>query len=375
MADSNMEELVAALQDLKARAESVLPSLNLEQKKQKLGELEDQSSQADFWNDRRKAEATMKKITELQDEIAYWSQILSEIDSNQKFLAELQVQNDDGMLSDIKNDINRMSEEFRVRELTALFFGKYDEENAIVGIHAGAGGVDAQDWASMLLRMYLRFFERMNFDVKIISQSQGEEAGIKSATLEVRGSHAFGYLQSENGVHRLVRLSPFNANNLRQTSFALVEVIPLLENIKEITIDPKEIRIDTFRASGAGGQHINKTDSAVRLTHLPTKLTVEVQSERSQAQNKERAFAIMQSKLHALYEQQQEAEKRAVRGEAKSAEWGNQIRSYVLHPYKLVKDHRTSHEEHNAEKVLDGDIFPFVEAFLKDKAKTKNKEV
>jgi peptide chain release factor 2 len=370
-----MEELRSVLRDLQDRAESVLPSLNLEQKKQKLLELEEASAQPGFWDDRRKAETTMKRITEFQDEIAYWSQIVPEIESHLKLLEQLAVEKDATMEKDVQDDVDRMLKEFRLRELSALFFGKYDTENAIVGIHAGAGGVDAQDWASMLLRMYLRFFERMNFDVKVISESSGEEAGIKSATLEVRGAHVFGYLQSENGVHRLVRQSPFNANSLRQTSFALVEVIPLLEDIKEITIDPKELRIDTFRASGAGGQHVNKTDSAVRITHLPTKMTVEVQSERSQAQNKERAMSIMQSKLHILYESQREAEKRQVRGEAKSAEWGNQIRSYVLHPYKLVKDHRTNHEEHNAENVLDGDIFPFVEAFLKDKAKQKNTSV
>lgn len=370
-----MEELRSALVNLKSRAESVLPSLNLEQKKQKLLELEEQSSQPDFWSDRKKAETTMKKITELQDEISYWSQIVSEIESNIHLLEELAVQKDDAMLKDLASDVSHMQEEFGFRELSALFFGKYDAEDAILAVHAGAGGVDAQDWAEMLLRMYLRFFEKMNFKAKIISESRGEEAGIKSATIEVRGPHAYGYLQSENGVHRLVRQSPFNANSLRQTSFALVEVIPLLEDIKEIAIDPKEIRIDTFRASGAGGQHINKTDSAVRITHLPTKLTVEVQSERSQAQNKERAMAILQSKLHALYEQQREDEKRQVRGEAKSAEWGNQIRSYVLHPYKLVKDHRTDHEEHNAEKVLEGNVFPFIEAFLRFQATKKHKEV
>ncbi len=370
-----MEELRSVLEDLKSRAESVLPSLNLEQKKQKLLELEEVSSKPTFWNEPKKAEGVMKKITELQDEIAYWSHIVPDIESNLRLLEDLLVHNDDAMQKDLGNDVDVMQKEFRTRELSALFFGKYDAENAVLAIHAGAGGVDAQDWAEMLLRMYLRFFERMNFDAKIISESRGEEAGIKSAAIEVRGAHVYGYLQSENGVHRLVRQSPFNANSLRQTSFALVEVIPLLEDIKEILIDPKEIRIDTFRASGAGGQHINKTDSAVRITHLPTKTTVEVQSERSQAQNKERAMAILQSKLHTLYEEQRENEKRQVRGEAKSAEWGNQIRSYVLHPYKLVKDHRTNHEEHNAEAVLEGDFFPFIEAFLKDKAKRKHENV
>ncbi len=367
-----MEELRALLVDLKRRAEAVLPSLNLEQKKQKLLELEDASSASDFWNDRKTAEKTMKRITELQDEIQYWSGVLGEIDSSEKLLEELEAAHDADMLRDVENDIDRIAKEFRVRELGALFFGKYDTENAVLAIHAGAGGVDAQDFAEMLLRMYLRFSENMHFDAKVISESRGDEAGLKSVVLEIRGAHAYGYLQSENGVHRLVRQSPFNANNLRQTSFVLVEVIPLLEDLKEIQIDPKELRIDTFRASGAGGQHVNKTDSAVRITHLPTSMTVEVQSERSQAQNKERAMAIMQSKLHALHESELAKEKREVRGEAKSAEWGSQIRSYVLHPYKLVKDHRTNHEEHNAEGVLDGDIFPFIEAFLKDKATKKN---
>jgi len=264
-----------------------------------------------------------------------------------------------------EQSFQKLLERFEQLEFTTLMDGEHDVSDAIVAIHAGAGGTDAQDWAEMLLRMYFRYAEFKTWKVKLLDESRGGEAGIKSAVFSVQGRYAYGHFKAEAGVHRLVRLSPFNADQLRQTSFALVEVLPELGDIKEVQIEPKDLRIDTFLASGHGGQGVQTTYSAVRVTHLPTDIVVSCQNERSQTQNKETALRILKAKLHARYLAERQAENKKLRGEFTSAEWGNQIRSYVLHPYKLVKDHRTKHETQNTEAVLNGQLNEFIEAHLR----------
>lgn len=272
---------------------------------------------------------------------------------------------------DLEKQLTLLEKDISILEFKTLLSGPYDKNDAILAIHSGAGGVDAQDWAEMLLRMYLRWAEKNNFKAKILDESRGGEAGIKSAAVEIAGHYAFGNLKSEAGVHRLVRLSPFNADNLRQTSFALAEILPIIGEIKEVKINPEELKIDTFCSSGPGGQSVNTAKSAVRITHLPTNIVASVQSERSQAQNKEQAMKILKAKLHQKYLEEKEKEKMKIRGEFKSAEWGNQIRSYVLHPYKMVKDHRTKYETSDTERILSGDINDFIQKYLQLVAKEK----
>ena len=327
-------------------------------------ELEEKMSGKDFWNDTQKAAQISKELELLKEELENFENTEKKI----KELIELMALFESGTdkeIEEIKKQAEKLQKDFEELEFKALLSGKYDKNDVILAIRSGAGGADAQDWAEMLMRMYLRFAEKNNFKTKIIEESRGGEAGIKSATIEISGAYAFGYLQSEAGVHRLVRLSPFNADNLRQTSFALVEVLPVIDEISEVAIQPQDLAIDTYRSSGAGGQHVNTTDSAVRITHIPTGVVATCQSERSQIQNKEQAMRVLKARLHKLYLEKQQKEKEKLRGEYKSAEWGNQIRSYVLHPYKMVKDHRTKYETSDAEKVLDGNLYDFMESYLR----------
>lgn len=312
-------------------------------------------------------------LDELEQEISAWDKL--ELDIRELF--ELAQEESSLRSKDLARELADHYQELRNRfsrlEFSVLLSGPYDQRDAIIAVHAGTGGVEAQDWAAMLLRLYLRYGERRGWRMRILDKSAGEEAGIKSVMVEALGRYAYGYLKAEAGVHRLVRLSPFDADHQRHTSFALVEALPVLDEIEEIDIDPKDLRIDTYLSSGHGGQSVNTTYSAIRIVHLPTKITVTCQNERSQQQNKETALKILKSRLHALAEKERHDEKQRLRGEYASAEWGNQIRSYVLQPYQMVKDHRTKHETSDTQGVLDGKIDEFIEAFLRQEMGKQSK--
>ncbi len=290
---------------------------------------------------------------------------INDLASLTQLIFESQDQPDNQILNDLDAQYIILNNQIMQMELSLLFHDSYDKHNAILSIHSGAGGIDAQDWALILFRMYAKFLDRHNWKYKILDENRGEEQTLKSITLEVIGEYAYGYLKSENGVHRLIRISPFDAEKMRHTSFALVEITPLLENTEDIIIDPKDLRIDTYLASGHGGQGVQTTYSAVRIVHLPTQITVTCQNERSQHKNKEIALKILYSKLRKIAMQEQDTMKKTLRGEHKTAEWGNQIRSYIMQPYRLVKDHRTQYEEPDIEAVLNGKIDEFIKIFLK----------
>jgi len=307
----------------------------------------------------------MKRLAGVSARIATWRGLQRRA-ADAKELAELaEAEYDSYVIGMVGLDADELAADLDKLEFELTFAGPYDARDAILAIHAGAGGTESQDWAEMLLRMYLRWAERHNFDAQIIEMTEGEEAGIKSATLEVRGPLAYGYLRSERGVHRLVRLSPFDADHARHTSFALAEVLPEAESAAEVKINPDDLRIDVFRASGHGGQNVQKNSTAVRITHLPTGLVVTCQNERSQGRNKELALKVLEARLLEKEIERQAKERSTLKGQHISAEWGNQIRSYVLHPYKMVKDHRTSFETSDAETVLDGGLDGFMTAYLK----------
>ncbi len=323
-----------------------------------------------FWNDPQTAGQISKELETLKNEVEDFEKLEKKVTELIELVGLFETPENQER-AEVEKQLTEIQKEFEALEFKTLLSGQYDRNDVILAIRSGAGGVDAQDWAEMLMRMYLKWAEKNNFKASIVEQTKGAEAGIKSATLEIAGAWAYGYLQSEAGVHRLVRLSPFNSDNLRQTSFAIVEVLPIIEDIAEVVINPQDLVIDTYRASGAGGQHVNTTDSAVRITHLPTGIVVTCQSERSQLQNRQQAMKVLKARIHKKFLENQEIERQKLRGEQKSAEWGSQIRSYVVHPYKMVKDHRTKFETSEAEKVLDGDLEEFIQAYLRFHANEK----
>ncbi len=321
-------------------------------------------SKPDFWKDREEAKTKNQRVKELKEKAETWKELSKEVEDLLEIALLDKEAKDVNLRNEIEKKLKKLKRQFEQLEFFAFLKGKYDQRNAILSIHAGAGGVDAQDWVEMLKRMYERFSQRRKWRIKVIDESRGSEAGIKSLTLEIRGFYAYGYLKGEAGVHRLVRISPFDAERMRHTSFVLVEILPEMEEEK-IEIKPKDLRIDTFLSSGPGGQGVQTTYSAVRVVHLPTKITVTCQAERSQLQNKEQALKILKSKLIQYNLAQEEKEKARLRGQYQPAEWGHQIRSYVLHPYKIVKDHRTNYETDDVEAVLNGEIEGFIENYLK----------
>jgi len=327
--------------------------------------LERQAAQPEFWDRPDEAQAVMRKLTSLKEEVDTWKGLAGRVADAQMLLDLAMADEDEAMTGDIAREVEIVKAELGRLEFRLLLSGPHDKDDAILAIHAGAGGTEAQDWAEMLLRMYLRWAESRGYKTNILDSMPGEEAGLKRVTVGIEGDYAYGYLKAEKGVHRLVRLSPFDAAHRRHTSFALVEVWPDIGEEIQIDINPDDLRIDTFRSSGPGGQHMQKTSSAVRITHLPTGIVVTCQNQRSQAQNRETAMKILRARLFALEQERQEAEQVRLKGKHVEAGWGNQIRSYVLHPYKMVKDLRTGYETSNAEAVLDGELDDFIETYLR----------
>ncbi len=303
----------------------------------------------------------MKTLSALEEEIKGWTALEQQL----KDALELAVLEDENLQEELKAEVEIIQAEIEKREFNAMLSGEYDRGDALLAIHAGAGGNDAQDWAEMVQRMYLRWAEKRGFETETIDLTPGEEAGIKSTTISISGPYAFGYLKSEKGVHRLVRISPFDSSNRRHTSFILVEILPQVEDDSSIKINPNDLRIDTFRSGGAGGQSVQKNDTAVRITHIPTGIVASCQNERSQTQNREMAMRVLIARLAELKLRIRKEKIEELRGEYQKAEWGSQIRSYVLHPYQMVKDHRTNFETSNTEAVLDGDLDPFIESYLR----------
>jgi len=366
-----LQEIKDKVQVLDERIQDITKKKNPEELVKKLTKLKEQSSEEGLWNDQIKAQKIMKDLSMVEQDLALVKQIADEL-ADIKVMIELVEDTENtpgkpdgevweeitGMVKDLDNKLDKI-------EITTFLNGKYDQNDAILSIHAGQGGTEAHDWAEMLMRMYLRYFQKQGFESEITNIIKGNEAGISSITIEVKGRFAYGYLKHEHGAHRLVRVSPFNAQGLRQTSFALVEVMPIIEDDIDVNLNMDEIEISAVRSSGAGGQNVNKVATAIRMIHIPTGISVACSTERSQLRNKQSALNMLRGKLYQLELEKQEKEKSSLKGEHKIAGWGNQIRNYVLHPYKLVKDLRTNMESQNPETILDGDLEEFIEAEIK----------
>lgn len=337
-----------------------IKKLRIDELSSQLDKLQNASTESDFWANSERAQDTMKQIARLESRVTPWKELSQAVDDT----VDLLKLEDDSLGDDLRDQLSQAESKFQDLKQQLKFSRPYDDHDAILSIHAGAGGTDAQDWAHMLLRMYVRWAEAHGYDIKTIDESAGEEAGIKSVTLQIGGDFVYGKLKGEHGVHRLVRLSPFNADNLRQTSFAKVEISPKIDKPEDVHIDDKDLKIDVYRSSGKGGQSVNTTDSAVRVTHTPTGIVVAIQNERSQLQNKETALTILRSRLAQLQMEQHAEKLSELKGPNEQAAWGNQIRSYVLHPYKQVKDLRTRYETSDPDAVLDGKLDPIIDSYL-----------
>ncbi|MEN6616039.1 MAG: peptide chain release factor 2 [Syntrophorhabdus sp.] len=359
-----IDELKGKIDELEGRIRSLRGYLDLPKLYEQLKELDKKVTAPGFWDDQEKAQKVLKEHSRIDEEIRSWQkkeEELEEILILSDFIRETE---DSADVAEITQRVKSLDESLGSYEIERMLSGENDENNAIMFINSGAGGTEAQDWAEMLFRMYLKWAEKKGFETQVVDLLPGEEAGIKNVTFLVSGKHAYGYLKCENGIHRLVRVSPYDANNRRHTSFASVYAYPEISDDIQVDIREEDLRIDTYRSSGPGGQHVNRTDSAVRITHIPTGIVVQCQNERSQHKNKAMAMAILKSRVYQLEKKKQEEKMDTLNKEKKDIAWGSQIRSYILHPYRLIKDHRTKHEEHNADAVLDGDIDAFIKEYL-----------
>ena len=363
-----LDQMKLELSQYKDTLAEVLDSLDIENKKKRIEELDMEMASPDFWNDPDRANRLTKEAKNKKDIVDKCSQLSQAYDDIMTLIEIGNEENDTSMVEEVRNELDSFTVDIEEIRLQTLLTGEYDANNAIMRINAGAGGTESCDWAGMLYRMYSHWADKKGFTIELLDQQDGDEAGIKSVDFQVNGENAYGYLRSEQGVHRLVRISPFNAQGKRQTSFVSVDVVPELQGDAGIEINPDDLRIDTYRSSGAGGQHINKTSSAIRITHLPTGIVVQCQNERSQFQNKDKAMEMLRGKLLVLKQAEEEAKMKGIQGDLKSIAWGSQIRSYFLQPYQLVKDLRTGEETGNADAVLDGDIDRFINAYLKKKS-------
>ncbi|MEW6232968.1 MAG: peptide chain release factor 2 [Chloroflexota bacterium] len=360
-----MEELITMLAALRQRISDIQVRLDLTEKEKEIARFQEESASGGFWLDQERAQKVMRDLMQLREQVELWRGLEKQA-RDLVDLAELaQAEGDTSLELEVGEEASALARQLDQLEFQLMLGGEHDRKNAILAIHAGAGGTESQDWAQMLLRMYLRWAERRGYSSDVLDTTWGEEAGIKSTTVEIIGPYAYGYLSAERGVHRLVRLSPFDAAHRRHTSFALVEVMPEVEQEVEVAVDPDDLEIDVFRSSGAGGQNVQKTSTAVRITHRPTGIVVTCQNERSQLQNKETALKILRARLLEIELERKEEEILRLKGQHVAAGWGNQIRSYVLHPYNMVKDHRSGYETSDAAAVLDGEIDGFIEAYLR----------
>ena len=361
------EQMKSELTSYDDTMKEVLTSLDIEGKKNKIQEMEREMEAPDFWNDAEKATVKTTELKSLKDDVAVADSLQQKYEDIETFI-EMDAEedgDDEAMLEEAKEEFEEFKKDLENLRLKTLLSGKYDHNNAIVTLHAGAGGTEAMDWTQMLFRMYSKWADKHGFGLELLDEVEGDEAGLQSVTFQINGENAYGYLKSEKGVHRLVRISPFNANGKRQTSFSNADVMPELKDAPDIEIKDEDIRVDTYRSSGAGGQHINKTSSAIRITHFPTGIVVTCQNERSQHMNKDKAMEMLRAKLELLREQEQEQRDADIRGDVSAISWGNQIRSYVFQPYTMVKDLRTGEETSNVDGVMDGDLHPFMNAYLK----------